>query len=281
MVENKTNPILKIEGLYKKFSKDLKYSIYYGFVDVLHSIIGKKSTEKKLRKSEFWALKNLDLVVGKNEILAVIGANGSGKTTLMRIIAGIYPFKHGSISFDGVKKVTPIFALNTGMQSLFTGRENIYIKGALLGMTKEQIDEKMDFIIDFFEYEEFLDTPFGNYSSGMKVRLAYSITIATEPDLFIIDEALAVGDSAFKTKCYEHLKEYAKQPNKAVIFVTNNIRRVLHIASRVVVLEKGVEVYNSTEISKALTFYIENCLKGEINERSRLDKLEKIKMYEI
>jgi len=273
--------MVSVEHLYKKFSKDLKSSLYYGMVDVVRSIFNKKPTKLYLRPHEFWAIKDLNIKVREGEILAVVGANGSGKTSLMRLIAEIYPIDFGKITFNGIEKITPIFALNAGMQNLFTGRENIFIKGAMLGMSKAQILEKMDFIVDFFEYKEFLDTPFGNYSSGMKARLAYSISIATEPDLFIIDEALAVGDSLFKAKCYDHLKEYVKQPNKAVLFVSNNIKKVLQVATRVVIIEKGVPIYNSEKIDEALTFYIDNCLKGTIDEKTRRIKLEKIRAYEI
>lgn len=273
--------LVSAENLYKKFSKDLKSSLYYGLLDVINSLRSRPKSELHLRKHEFWAVNNLSIEVEEGEILAIIGANGSGKTTLMRLIADIYPLDHGQLTFNKIKKITPIFALNAGMQPLFTGRENIFIKGALFGMSKAQILEKMDFIIDFFEYEEFLDTPFGNYSSGMKARLAYSIAIATEPDLFIIDEALAVGDSQFKAKCYDHLKEYVKQPHKAVIFVSNNIKKVLEVASRVIVIEKGVSIHNSTDIYGALTFYINNCLKDTIDEKTRRIKLEKIRAYEI
>ena len=273
--------MVSAEHLYKKFSKDLKSSLYYGMLDVVGSLSNRPKPELRLRKHEFWAVQDLSLQVKEGEILAVIGANGSGKTTLMRLIANIYPIDHGQVILNGVNKITPIFALSAGMQPLFTGRENIFIKGAMFGMTKAQILEKMDFIIDFFEREEFLDTPFGNYSSGMKARLAYSIAIATEPDLFIIDEALAVGDSEFKAKCYDHLKEYVKQPNKAVLFVSNNIKKVLEVASRVVVIDKGIPIYDSRNIYEALTFYIDNCLKGIIDERTRKLKLEKIRAYEI
>lgn len=273
--------LLKADNLCKKFSRDLKSSLYYGFLDVINSLRRRPNKGLHLRKHEFWAVNNLSLKVKEGEILAVIGANGSGKTTLMRLIAEIYPLDHGHLTFNKIKKITPIFALNAGMQPLFTGRENIFIKGALFGMSKAQILEKMDFIVDFFEYKEFLDTPFGNYSSGMKARLAYSIAIATEPDLFIIDEALAVGDSQFKAKCYDHLKEYVKQPNKAVIFVSNNIKKVLEVATRVIVIEKGVPIHDSTDIYEALTFYIDNCLKGTIDEKTRRIKMEKIRAYEI
>jgi len=277
----KRKVLVQIDHIYKKFSRDLKSSLYYGALDVLHSILHSTSPTLQLRKHEFWAIKDISMKVHEGEIVAVIGPNGSGKTTLMRLIAGIYPLDKGQVTFQHIKNITPVFALASGMQPLFTGRENIYIKGAMLGMTKAEIQSKMDFIEDFFEYKEFLDTPVGNYSSGMKARLAYSVAIATEPDLFIIDEALAVGDSMFKAKCYDHLKEYVKQPNKAVLFVSNNIKKVLEVATRVIVIDKGVPIYNSEQIYEALTFYIENCLKGSLTDKDRKLKLERIRQYEI
>lgn len=273
--------MVSVEHLYKKFSRDLKSSLYYGMLDVGRSLFNRPAPKLRLRPHEFWAIQDLSLQVKEGEILAVVGANGSGKTTLMRLIADIYPLDQGEISFNGIQKITPIFALNAGMQPLFTGRENILIKGAMLGMSKKQLEEKMDFIIDFFEYKEFLDTPFGNYSSGMKARLAYSIAVATEPDLFIIDEALAVGDALFKAKCYDHLKAYVKRPNKAVIFVSNNIKKVLEVATRVAVIEKGNLVYNSENIYEALTFYINNCLNDHLDEKTRQMRLDKIRSYEM
>ncbi|MFT4536752.1 MAG: lipopolysaccharide transport system ATP-binding protein, partial [Saprospiraceae bacterium] len=269
--------LLSAEHLYKKFSKDLKSSLYYGMLDVVGSLVNRSKPELRLRKHEFWAVQDLSLQVKEGEILAVIGANGSGKTTLMRLIANIYPIDYGQVILNGDYKITPIFALSAGMQPLFTGRENIFIKGAMLGMSKAQIMEKMDFIIDFFERKDFLDTPFGNYSSGMKARLAYSVAIATDPDLFIIDEALAVGDSEFKAKCYDHLKEYVKQSNKAVLFVSNSMKKVLEVATRVVVIDNGVIIFNSENIYEALTFYINNCLGPNLDERTRKIKLEKIR----
>ena len=273
--------MVTVENLYKKFSKDLKSGMYYGLTDVLQVLFRYSKDNLKIRKHEFWAIKNLSLTLQEGEILGVVGANGSGKTTLMRLISGIYPPDSGTIQLNNVRKLTPLFALSSGLQPLFTGRENIYIKGAMLGMSKKQIEEKMDFIIDFFEYKDFLDTPVGNYSSGMKARLAYSIAIATEPDLFIIDEALAVGDSLFKAKCYDHLKTYVKRPNKAVIFVSNNIKKVMEVATRVLVIEQGVPIYNSNNIYEALTFYIDNCLGKNVDEKSREIMRSKIRTYEM
>ncbi|MEM9916852.1 MAG: ABC transporter ATP-binding protein [Bacteroidota bacterium] len=273
--------LISIQGLSKKFSKDIKYNMYYGIKDLLYDGLMLQNTQKEvLRKREFWALKDINFDLREGEILGVVGTNGSGKTTLMRLIAGIYPLEIGSIKGVANLKVTAIFALRSGMQFLFTGRENIYIKGSMYGMSKEALDAKMDFIESFSELGDKLDRPYGNYSSGMRARLAYSIAVATEPDVFIIDEALAVGDSLFKAKCLEHLKQYVQQKGKAVIFISNNIRKVMKVASRVAVLDKGQLIHQSEDVPAALDYYIRNCLK-HLGEEQLKDQLQKIKEYDM
>ena len=273
-------PLLSVRNLNKKFSKDIKYNMYYGILDLVYDTIRIRPNREALRKKEFWALKDINLDLFEGEILGVVGANGSGKTTLMRLISSIYPLDTGTIMGRGQQKITAIFALRSGMQALFTGRENIYIKGAMYGMTKAEIDAKMSFIEDFSELGEKLDRPFGNYSSGMRARLAYSIALATTPDIFIIDEALAVGDSLFKAKCIDNLKEYVQQPGKGVIFVSNHIRKVMKVASRVLVMDDGKIVYGSEDIQEALNFYVLNCFK-DVGEERRQIKLKKIQDYDM
>jgi lipopolysaccharide transport system ATP-binding protein len=271
--------LLSVRNIQKKFTQDIKYNMYYGIKDIGADILGINQNYTMLRKKEFWALKGVDLDLFEGEILGIVGSNGSGKTTLMRLLSGIYPLDVGEIKGLKQQKITAVFALRAGMKNLFSGYENIYIKGAMFGMTKEEIDEKVEFIRDFSELGDKLERPFGNYSSGMGARLAYSIALATDPDIFIIDEALAVGDSLFKAKCFDNLKEYVKQPGKAVLFVSNNIRKILKLATRVLVMDNGEIVYNSSDIKEALNFYILNCLKN-VNEKQRQLKLEKVRDYD-
>ena len=145
---------------------------------------------------------------------------------------------------------------------------------------KKEIEDKIDFIEAFSELQGQLDRPLGNYSSGMRARLAYSIALATEPDIFIIDEALAVGDSLFQTKCFEYLKTYVQQPDKAVLFVSNHIRKVQKLANRILVMNQGQIIYESTAIKEALIHYITHCLK-HLDEEQRKAKLEKVKEYNL
>lgn len=273
-------PLLTVRNLYKKFSRDIKYNLYYGIQGVLADTFGIQTNYRRLRKKEFWGLADINLDLYPGEILAIVGANGSGKTTLMRLISNIYHLDSGTIYGSRHLKITAVFTLAAGMQSLFSGRENIYIKGSMYGMSQSEIDAKMDFIKDFSELGNHLDEPFGNYSSGMRARLAYAIAIATDPDIFIIDEALAVGDSVFKTKCFDHLKEFVQQPGKAVLFVTNHIRKVLKVATRVIVLKKGHLIYESSDIKKALNYYILNCL-DHLDEDQQQIKLRRVQEYDL
>jgi lipopolysaccharide transport system ATP-binding protein len=270
--------ILSVRDVSKKFTKDIRHNMVYGIRDMLFNPL---PSYMKLRKKEFWALDRVSFDLNEGEILGIVGANGSGKTSLMRIVAGIYPLDHGKLLGRPGQKITSVFALKAGMQPLFTGRENIYIKGAIFGMTKQEIEDKMEFIESFSELGDKLDVPFGNYSSGMSARLAYSIAIANNPDIFIVDEALAVGDSVFKSKCFEHLKEYVKQPGKGVLFVSNNIRKILKVASRVLVMDEGKIIFESGEdVKEALHFYVNNCLR-HLDEDKRIAMLETVEYYDL
>ena len=269
-------PMLSIRNLYKKFSTDIRFNMVYGIQDLFRI----REESLHLRKREFWALKDINLELHEGEILGVVGANGSGKTTLMRLIAEIYPKSSGKILLRNDLKVTGVFALRAGMQQLFTGRENVYIKGAMYGMTKEEIDAKMDFVEEFSELGNKLNRPFGNYSSGMKARLAYSIALATDPNIFIVDEALAVGDSVFKAKCFDNLKDFVQGDRKGVLFVSNNIKKVLKIATRIIVMDYGEIIHETTDVRAGLIFYIRNCLR-DMDESKIEARLKRVEDYDM
>ena len=278
MPENRL--VLSVRGLHKKFSRDIKYNLYYGFQDLIADTLGRDTDYMQLRKKEFWALSDINFDLFEGEILGIVGANGSGKTTLMRLVSSIYQLNAGTIYGRKGQKITAVFALGIGMRPLFSGRENIYIKGSMYGMNKQEIDAKMAFIEAFSELADQLDRPFGNYSSGMRARLAFAIALATEPDIFIIDEALAVGDAVFKAKCFDYLKDYVKRSGRAVLFVSNHIRKVLKVASRIIVMKEGKIIHRSTDIKAALTHYILNCL-DHLDEDQRQFKLKRVQEYEI
>ncbi|MBV6655784.1 MAG: ABC transporter ATP-binding protein [Mameliella sp.] len=272
--------LIEVEEVSKKFCTRLKRSLYYGITDVTRQTFG-MSPSTALRPEEFWAVDKISFNVKPGEIIAVIGGNGSGKTTLMRIISGIYKPTSGKVKNKEALKITPIFALNVGLRNEFTGMENIKLKAAIFGMSESELQRKLDYIIDFSELEYALNTPVGNYSSGMRARLSYSVAIATEPDLFIIDEALAVGDSLFKAKCYEHLEGYVKEKERAVLYVTNRIRKVMALANRVLIMKRGKLLLNSSEPNEALEFFIEDIVGDKMTDELKQKKLNAIRHFEM
>jgi len=247
--------LLAVKSVSKKFCRDLKRGMWYGMQDLLGAIVGIQPAIDRLRTKEFWALEDISFELKRGQVLGVVGRNGSGKTTLMRLIAGIYPFEKGSIGLNG--KVTSLFAITAGMQSDFSGRENILLKGALFGMSKAEITAKLDDIIAFSELEEFMDAPLGTYSSGMRTKLAFSIAIATDADILIIDEGLAVGDEVFKAKCLKHLEK--KAPQLGIIFISHQAKQVEKIATNILVLDKGKVVHASDDVPGGIQFYLDHC----------------------
>ncbi|HEY1788149.1 MAG TPA: ABC transporter ATP-binding protein [Verrucomicrobiae bacterium] len=192
---------------------------------------------RKIKKEEFWALKEASFEVKAGEVVAVIGRNGAGKSTLLKILSRITEPTTGRIEIKG--RIASLLEVGTGFHAELTGRENIFLNGAILGMTRAEIKRKFDEIVDFSEIEKFLDTPVKRYSSGMYVRLAFSVAAHLEPDILIVDEVLAVGDTAFQKKCLGKMEEVSKKQGRTVLFVSHNISAVLQLTTRAVVLNKG------------------------------------------
>jgi len=249
--------LLKVSGVSKKFSKDMRWSMLHGMADLARISAGMRLQRNHLRKQEFWAVKDVDLQINRGDFAGVLGNNGSGKTTLMRMIAGIYPVDQGEIFVNG--SLSSLFAIKTGMHPHFSGRENIYVKAGMFGMSREQVENKMDWIIKFAELEKFIDSPFGGYSAGMQARLGYAIAVASDPDILIIDEGLAVGDVAFKAKCYANLSELSERCG--IIFISHNIKRAESLANKIIVLDQGKVMCDTRNIDEGIEYYLENCAK--------------------
>ena len=185
----------------------------------------------------FKALDDVDFKVEKGEVLGIIGENGAGKSTLLKLLAGISVPTHGSVSVPG--SVAPLIEVGAGMVPDLTGRENIYLNAMILGMRRAEIKKKFDAIVGFAELEEFIDTPIKRYSSGMKVRLGFSIATTMESDILIVDEVLAVGDLAFQRKCFDRMEDMIRRQGKTVLLVSHNIRQVERMCNRVLLLDHG------------------------------------------
>ncbi len=233
---DKGEAVVSVKNASKKFCKNLRRSMAHGIVDLSKNLVGIKPNSAELRKDEFWALDNISFELRKGEALGLIGVNGSGKTTLLRLLAGIFPPDKGEIMVKG--RVGALIAVGAGFHPYMTGRENIYLNGAILGMSREEIDSKFNDIVDFAEIGDFLEAPVSTYSSGMRVRLGFSIAAQLEPDLLLVDEILAVGDLGFRRKCVTHMMDYL-QKGRALVLVSHNMHLVQSICNRCLLLEQG------------------------------------------
>lgn len=228
--------LIKVEGVSKKFCRSLKRSLWYGMQDLGRELVGlPHGGNGELRKDEFWAVKDVSFELKRGECLGLIGYNGAGKTTLLRMLNGLIKPDTGRIEMRG--RVGALIALGAGFNPILTGRENIYVNGAVLGLSKHEIDQKLDEIIDFADIGEFVDSPVQSYSSGMAVRLGFSIATAVQPDVLILDEILAVGDTGFKMKAYDRIGKIIQ--DCAVLFVTHSMHQVYRVCDSVGVMRKG------------------------------------------
>jgi ABC-type polysaccharide/polyol phosphate transport system ATPase subunit len=205
------------------------------------------------QRTAFNALEDVDFRVQAGEVLGIIGTNGAGKSTLLKVLAGITSPTKGTVTVRG--RIAPLIEVGAGLIADLTGRENIYLNASLLGMSYREIRRKIDEIIDFSELAEFMDTPLKRYSSGMTVRLGFSIATAVDADILIVDEVLAVGDVAFQRKCFDRMEDMIKRQHKTVLMVSHNIRQVERLCSRVILLDHGHVVMDSEPVSVCELFY--------------------------
>jgi lipopolysaccharide transport system ATP-binding protein len=231
-------PVIEIKNLSKKYkigSRREKYvTLRDGLVNFFKNPI---AAVKAMKKNEFWALSGIDFSISRGEAVGIIGANGAGKSTLLKILSRITPPTEGEIKIEG--RVSSLLEVGTGFNSELSGRENIYLNGAILGMSKKEIEAKMESIIEFSGVDKFIDTPIKHYSSGMSVRLAFSIAAHLDPDILIVDEVLAVGDADFQKKCLGKMDEVVKKSGRTIIFVSHNMDAVESLCDRVVLLKGG------------------------------------------
>jgi lipopolysaccharide transport system ATP-binding protein len=230
-----SEPIIKIENISKKYMIGHKES-YYSLRD---QIAGFFLTKKSERKEEFWALKDINLEIKRGETIGIIGRNGAGKSTLLKILSQITPPTTGKIAIHG--RVASLLEVGTGFNPELTGRENIFLNGAILGMTRNEIRRKFDEIVAFSEIKEFLDTPVKRYSSGMYVRLAFAIAAHLEPEILIVDEVLAVGDAQFQKKSLGKMSEVSKG-GRTVIFVSHNMAAIRNLCTKSLLISEGKAV---------------------------------------
>lgn len=259
MISMTDDVLIKCEHVSKKFCRGLKRSLWYGLQDICAEFYPLKyplpiadAKPPVLRKDEFWAVNDISFELKRGECLGLIGHNGAGKSTLLKILNGLIKPDHGRITMKG--RIGALIELNVGFNPVLTGRENVYIYGAILGFSKEDIDRKYDAIVEFSEMSDFMEMPFMSYSSGMKVRLGFAVAAQMEPDVLIIDEVLAVGDVGFRSKCFNVIGELCR--NAAVILVSHSMQQISRISSEILVMQKGTLFYHGPDIVKGINYYV-------------------------
>jgi lipopolysaccharide transport system ATP-binding protein len=270
---NKDNDtLIRVEGLSKKFCTNLNRSLIYGFKDMASAFLS-KSENIELRKDEFWALRDINFEVKRGECLGLIGHNGAGKSTLLKLLNGLIRPDAGRIEING--SVGALIELGAGFSPFLSGKENVYINGSILGLSKSEIDKKYDEIVEFAELKDFMNMPIQNYSSGMKVRLGFAIAAQVNPDILLIDEILAVGDMGFTLKCFNQMDKLLR--NTAIILVSHSIPQVARMATKLCVLDKGNSRFIGNDVSDGINLYysrFENKLLNiESNSKAKLEKI--------
>lgn len=260
---------IKVENLSKYYrlgvinsgtlSRDLQSWIY--------KRLGKEDPNKRIGSREsdaegFWALKDLNFEIKKGDRVGIIGHNGAGKSTLLKMLSQISSPTTGKIYIDG--KIASLLEVGTGFNPELTGRENIYLNGAILGMKKKEVDRKIDEIIAFSEIERHIDTPVKRYSSGMYVRLAFAVAAHLDSDILIADEVLAVGDASFQKKALGKMNELSSGQGRTVLFVSHNMAQVKNLCNKGIVLEKGSVVRQDDDIDESINWYLGRNGEGNV-----------------
>lgn len=252
-------PIIEVKNISKKYALGERQP-YYSFRDTISGILHTPFKRENLEKDEFWALKDVSFDINEGDVVGVIGRNGAGKSTLLKILSQITPPTDGEIKLRG--RVASLLEVGTGFHPELTGRENIYLNGAILGMKRGEINNKFKEIVEFAEIEKFLDTPVKHYSSGMYMRLAFSIAAHLEPEILLVDEVLAVGDAQFQKKCLGKMSDVSKQ-GRTVIFVSHNMGAISSLCKQTIWMDNGL-LKKMGDTKKLVSEYLFNSEENSI-----------------
>lgn len=281
----KDDVILKIENVSKQYrlgtigtgtiSHDLNrfFAKIRGKEDPYLKIGETNDRSKKGKAAYVWALKNINFEVKKGEVLGIVGKNGAGKSTLLKILSKVTNPTTGVIKSNG--RIASLLEVGTGFHPEMTGKENIFLNGAILGMNKKEIQSKFDEIVEFSGCERYIDTPVKRYSSGMKVRLAFAVAAFLEPDILVVDEVLAVGDAEFQKKAIGKMQDISNNNGRTVLFVSHDMAAIKSLCSRTIVLVDGKTEFDG-ETNNAIEFYIE---KNYVEKKSFLVRKESKELY--
>ena len=256
-----SNAIIHVENISKRYHLGELHQQRNSFRDRITSLLKRDVRNKAVET--IWALKDVSFEVKEGEILGIIGRNGAGKSTLLKILSRITKPTEGKAVING--RVGSLLEVGTGFHQELTGRENVYLNGAILGMRKAEIDKKFDEIVAFSEVDKFIDTPVKRYSSGMYVRLAFSVAAHLEAEILLVDEVLAVGDAKFQKKCSGKMGDVAKK-GRTVLFVSHNMAAINTLCQTCIVIDKG-QIIHRGEAGDAVRFYL-----SHLNEQNATEK---------
>jgi len=247
------DPVIEASGVSKKYGNQTRASMRYGVTDLLRAVAGRPNSDTELRAAEHWAIRSIDFEVGRGEAVGLIGANGAGKSTLLRILDGISEPTEGHVVRNGT--VASVLDLGSGLNEILSGRENLRAKALLHGIDAADLAGLEDEIVEFADIGAFIDAPVRAYSQGMRMRLAYAVIASVQADVLLIDEALSVGDMAFRLKCRNHIDDHLRRGG-ALVFVSHSVWMVQNICDRVVVLEAGEVVFEG-DAAAGVAHYLE------------------------
>lgn len=253
-------PIIEVINISKKYKIGSEQP-YYALRDVITGLLNtpidifksKKATKNSLSNNEFWALKDISFNVKQGEIIGIIGANGAGKSTLLKILSRVTPPSSGEILLRG--RAASLLEVGTGFHQELTGRENIFLNGSILGMKRWEIKKKFHEIVEFAGIEKFLDTPVKHYSSGMYMRLAFSVAAHLEPEILLIDEVLAVGDVSFQKKSLDKMKDVSTKEGRTVLLVSHNLSAIQRLCQKVILFDHGSVIAEGSP-DKVISIYL-------------------------
>lgn len=265
---------IRVENIGKKYNllhqkNNGSNSLVGAFAGGLKNILSAKGGQQT--KEDFWALKDISFEINQGDRLGIIGRNGAGKSTLLKILSRIVKPTTGRIEYSG--KMASLLEVGTGFHGDLTGRENIYLNGSILGMSKREIDSKFDEIVAFSEIEQFLDTPVKRYSSGMYVRLAFSVAAHLDPEILIVDEVLAVGDSVFQKKCIDKMSDIARQ-GRTILFVSHNFATINSLCDKAILLEKGTLTRQGSVMDVFNDYYLTSRIDNKKFDLEAIERFE-------
>lgn len=271
-------PIVEVKGLWKEYRRGAQKEKYLSLRDNLF-----RSLKPSTKKENFWALEDINFEVYPGDSLAIIGKNGAGKSTLLKILSRITPPTKGEITLRG--RLASLLEVGTGFHPELTGRENIYLNGSILGLGRAEINRQFDAIVDFSGVEAFLDTPLKHYSSGMQLRLAFAVAAHLEPEILVIDEVLAVGDSTFQQKCIEKMTEVSKS-GRTILFVSHNMQAIRNLCQKGILLAHGQSILKG-DAEDVILHYLSGHKRASLNttinceSKSRHQGKRELEFFEI